>query len=95
MVVALQEEIWQRTFRQTCLGMNRSLLCLRYIDNRQWISEPAIATRVQLFLNNPFCGGDITLEDERRFRFCRVHAGFAEPAHFVQPSVSSAGPTQR
>ncbi|CAE7562422.1 unnamed protein product [Symbiodinium microadriaticum] len=44
MVVAAQEEIWQRTFRQTCLGMNRSLLCVRYVDNRLWIPEPAIVT---------------------------------------------------
>ncbi|OLQ03503.1 hypothetical protein AK812_SmicGene13568 [Symbiodinium microadriaticum] len=77
MVVALQEEIWQRTFRQTCLSMNRSLLCLRYIDNRLWISEPAIATRVQLFLNNPFCGGDITLEDERKLGFEMSGKGWA------------------
>ena len=50
---------WQR-WRQFGIGMNRSLLCLRYVENRLWISEPAIAVRLQLFLNNRFYGGDVT-----------------------------------
>ena len=41
-------------------GMNRSLLCLRYVDNRLWISEDCVAKLPGLLL---FLGG-ITLEDE-------------------------------
>ena len=39
MVIAAQEEIWRRTFNISCSNMNRSLLGLRYVDNRLWLSE--------------------------------------------------------
>ena len=46
--------------------MNRNLLCLRYVDNRLWISEDRVASLpgVRLFLSNHFYGSDIALEDE-------------------------------
>ena len=39
MVIAAQEEIWRRTFNISCPNMNRSLLSLRYVGNRLWLSE--------------------------------------------------------
>ncbi|OLP77811.1 hypothetical protein AK812_SmicGene42086 [Symbiodinium microadriaticum] len=51
--------------------MNKSLLCLRYVDNRLWISEERVASLpgVRLFLSNHFYGGDILLEDEPAYDF--------------------------
>ena len=51
--------------------MNRSLLCLRYVDNRLWISEDRFAALpgIRLFLSSHFYGGNIVLEDEPAFDF--------------------------
>ena len=66
MVISAREEVWRRTFSQSFSSMNCSLLCLRYVDNRLWISEDRIASLpgVRLFLSNHFYGGNIALEDE-------------------------------
>ena len=71
MVISAHEEVWRRTFSQSFSAMNRNLLCLRYVDNRLWISEDTVASLpgVRLFLSNHFYGGDIILEDEPAYDF--------------------------
>ena len=50
--------------------MNHSLLCLRCVDNRLWISDKfATLPGVRLFLSNHSYGGIIVLEDEPAFDF--------------------------
>ena len=71
MVISAHEEVWRRTFAQSFSSMNRNLLCLRYVDNRLWISKDRVASLpgVRLFLSNHFYGGDIVLEDEPAYDF--------------------------
>ena len=72
MVIFAHEEIWRHTFSRSFSNMNRSLLCLRYVDNRLWIPEDRFATLpgVRLFLSNHHVyAGNIVLEDEPAFDF--------------------------
>ena len=70
-MVAAQEEIWRRTFNISCSNMNRSILGLRYVDNRLWLSESRFEQLpgIRLLLNNHFYGGSIVLEEEPAYEF--------------------------
>ena len=71
MVIAAQEEVWARTFRQTVRGLGSRFLSLRYVDNRLWMSDRSTARLpgVQLLLTSSFYGGRILLEDEPALDF--------------------------
>ncbi|CAE7665130.1 unnamed protein product [Symbiodinium necroappetens] len=80
MVIAAQEEIWRRTFNISCSNMSRSLLGLRYVDNRLWLSESRFEQLpgIRLLLNNHFYGGSIILEEEPAFEFVGFTLDFEE-----------------
>ena len=91
-----------RKFGSALSGKNRSILCLRYVDDHLCISEPAIAALpgVQLFLNDRCCGGDISFEDEPGFDFVGFTLGLQNRCVLYNrvcqawdlPSVGSASP---
>ena len=102
MVIAAQEEIWRCTFNISCSNMSRSLLGLRYVDNRLWLSERRFEQLpgIRLLLNNYFYGGSIILEEEPAFEFvgftldfeqCRILYSRACTTHDI-PSTKSAAP---
>ena len=102
MVIAAQEEIWRRTFNISCSNMSRSLLGLRYVDNRLWLSERLFEQLpgIRLLLNNYFYGGSITLEEEPAFEFVGFTLDFEQrrilysracTTHDI-PSTKSAAP---
>ena len=102
MVIAAQEEIWRRTFNISCSNMSRSLLGLRYVDNRLWLSESRFEQLpgIRLLLNNYFYGGSIILEEEPAFEFVGFTLDFEQrrilysracTTHDI-PSTKSAAP---
>ena len=102
MVIAAQEEIWRRTFNISCSNMSRSLLGLRYVENRLWLSERRFEQLpgIRLLLNNYFYGGSIILEEEPAFEFVGFTLDFEQrrilysracATHDI-PSTKSAAP---
>ena len=82
MVVALSEEIWYQTYRNTLVNMDLSSRLLRYVDNRLCLSDPSWEYEICFanFLHPEFYGKPIILEtepDQEFLGFCIEFEPFA------------------